>query len=147
MSTNTSIVELLGDLDFDPAQLKTKYLSERDKRIRPDGADQYIEVTNEFSHYVEDPYVETALSRQPLCDEVDIAIIGGGFGGLLAGAKLVEAGRRRSGGNGYPVTKSMLPYVLSLPNSQSALPEFFRYASRSLSTSSSSISYSSSRLK
>ena len=32
------------------------------------------------------------ISRDPLSDTVDVVIIGGGFGGLLAGARLREAG-------------------------------------------------------
>ena len=78
-------------LDFDPDALRQKYLNERDKRLRQDGNDQYVEVENEFSHFVEDPYVGAA-DREPLHDEVDVIIIGGGFGGLLAGARLREAG-------------------------------------------------------
>ncbi|MEE4283536.1 MAG: NAD(P)-binding protein, partial [Pseudomonadales bacterium] len=93
MNTDDSAVKtLLGDLDFDPAQLKEKYLSERDKRVRTDGNDQYIEVTAEFSKYVDDPYVEQPIEREPLFDEVEVVIIGGGFGGLLTGARLREAG-------------------------------------------------------
>jgi cyclohexanone monooxygenase len=49
-------------------------------------------VTGDFSHYVDDPYIEQRLKREPLTDEVDIIVIGGGFGGLLAGARLREAG-------------------------------------------------------
>ena len=90
--TATTIEELLGDLDFAPADLKTKYLSERDKRIKPEGNDQYIEVTAEFSRYIDDPYVEAKIDRKPLTDEVEVVVIGGGFGGLLAGARLREAG-------------------------------------------------------
>ncbi|MCZ6502994.1 MAG: NAD(P)/FAD-dependent oxidoreductase [Gammaproteobacteria bacterium] len=88
----TSFEDLIGDLEFDPDELKAKYLAERDKRIRPDGIEQYQEVTAEFSHYVDDPYVESGFSREPLTDEVEVAIIGGGFGGLFAGARLREAG-------------------------------------------------------
>ncbi len=80
------------DLGFDPDALRNKYREERDKRLREDGNDQYIEVTGQFSHYVEDPYLEREIEREPLTDEVEIAIIGGGFGGLLAGARLREAG-------------------------------------------------------
>ena len=32
------------------------------------------------------------FTREPLTDEVDVVVIGGGFGGLLAGARLREAG-------------------------------------------------------
>ncbi|MCU1362056.1 MAG: Baeyer-Villiger monooxygenase [Ilumatobacteraceae bacterium] len=76
---------------FDPDALREKYRIERDKRIRTDGNEQYIEVVGDFSRYVDDPYVEP-LTREPLYDEVDVIIIGGGFGGLLAGARLRDAG-------------------------------------------------------
>ncbi|TNF82094.1 MAG: NAD(P)/FAD-dependent oxidoreductase [Gammaproteobacteria bacterium] len=81
------------DLGFDPNALRNKYREERDKRLRADGNDQYIEVTGQFSHYIEDPYLDEEIEREPLTDEVEIAIIGGGFGGLLAGARLREAGQ------------------------------------------------------
>ncbi len=83
--------ELVGDIDFDPAELKTKYLTERDKRLRDDGNEQYIQVEGDFSNYVDDPYVDR-FEREPLFDEVEVAIIGGGFGGLLMGGRLREAG-------------------------------------------------------
>ncbi|MDR3499878.1 MAG: NAD(P)/FAD-dependent oxidoreductase [Parvibaculum sp.] len=92
MPANPEIVELLGGIDFDPDELHAKYLHERDKRLRPDGARQYIEVKAEFSRYVEDPYVEPGFTREPVFDEVEFVIIGGGFGGLLMGARLREAG-------------------------------------------------------
>jgi cyclohexanone monooxygenase len=79
-------------LGFDPAELKAKYLAERDKRLRADGNEQYVEVKAEFSRYVDDPYVEPGFTRDPIFDEVGVTIIGGGFGGLLMGARLREAG-------------------------------------------------------
>ena len=83
--------ETLGEIDFDPATLKARYLQERDKRLRDDGNEQYIEVKGDFSNYVDDPYVER-IERAPVFDEVEIAIIGGGFGGLMMGGRLREAG-------------------------------------------------------
>ena len=41
---------------------------------------------------MDDPYLEEELHRDPLTDEIDVVVIGGGFGGLLAGARLREAG-------------------------------------------------------
>ena len=79
-------------LDFDPDVLRTRYRQERDQRLRSDGNDQYREVAGDFSHYIDDPYVEPGFTRAPLHDEVEVLIIGGGFGGLLAGARLREAG-------------------------------------------------------
>jgi cyclohexanone monooxygenase len=77
--------------DFDPDALRDKYRRERDKRLRPEGNAQYVEVTGKFAHFVDDPYVER-VERAPLTDEIDVVVIGGGFGGLLAGARFHEAG-------------------------------------------------------
>ncbi len=87
---HTSVVP--ENLVFDPDALRTKYREERDKRLRPDGTDQYVEVAGAFAHFVDDPYVEPGFTREPLTDEIDVALIGGGFGGLLAGARLRQAG-------------------------------------------------------
>ncbi|MEM9409455.1 MAG: NAD(P)/FAD-dependent oxidoreductase [Acidobacteriota bacterium] len=80
------------ELDFDPDVLRAKYREERDKRLRPDANEQYQEVTGDFSRYVDDPYVEERLEREPLTDSVDVVIVGGGFGGLITGARLREQG-------------------------------------------------------
>ena len=82
-------------LGFDPDVLRTKYRTERDKRLRGDGNEQYQEVTGDFSRYVDDPYVDQGFSRKPLQDEVECIVVGGGFGGLLTGARLTEAGLKR----------------------------------------------------
>ena len=86
-----STQENYDDLDFDPVALREKYRLEREKRLREDGNEQYIEVKNDFSRYLDDPYV-APIKRDPVSDEVDVLVIGGGFGGLLAGARLKEAG-------------------------------------------------------
>jgi len=80
------------ELGFDPDALRNKYREERDKRLRSDGNEQYVEVKGDFSRYIDDPYVEPGFTRAPLNETVEILIIGGGFGGLLAGARLREAG-------------------------------------------------------
>jgi len=77
---------------FDPDALRARYREEREKRLRSDGVGQYVEVAGRFAHFVDDPYVAPGFTRAPLADEVDVALIGGGFGGLLAGARLKQAG-------------------------------------------------------
>ena len=72
--------------------IRHRYAAERDKRIREDGNDQYIEIAGDLAHYVEDPYVEPGFQREPIDKAVDALIIGGGFGGLLAGARFRQAG-------------------------------------------------------
>ena len=76
---------------FDPDALREKYRLERDKRIRTDGNAQYIEVTGPFAEYLHDPYTE-AVDRAPLVDDVTVAVIGGGFAGLITAARLTQAG-------------------------------------------------------
>lgn len=75
----------------DKAALRRKYREERDKRLRADGNDQYIEIKGVFGRYLDDPYTPKA-PRAPKTDHVTFAFIGGGFAGLLAGARLNQAG-------------------------------------------------------
>src|SRR5215207_1837567 len=77
--------------EIDREGLRARYRAERDKRLRPDGNAQYVEVTGVFAEYVEDPYV-APVPREPLTDEVEVAFIGGGFAGLVTGARLKQAG-------------------------------------------------------
>lgn len=76
--------------EFDPRELREKYRFERDKRLRAEGNEQYTDISD-FAEYLQDPYMDS-VTREPLFDEVEVAVIGGGFGGLLAGARLREAG-------------------------------------------------------
>ena len=81
-----------SNLGFDPDALREKYRQERDKRVRADGNDQYVEVSGRFAHFVDDPYVAPGFTRAPLTDTVQVLVIGGGFGGLLAAARIREKG-------------------------------------------------------
>ena len=87
--TNGSAPDALA---FDPHELKAKYIAERDKRVKAAGNEQYVEMAGGFAHYLDDPYVQPGFQRAPLTDDVEVAVIGGGFGGLLSGARLREAG-------------------------------------------------------
>ncbi len=78
-------------LPFDPDALRARYRAERDKRLRPDGIDQYLEVTGPFARYQEDPY-SPPIERPPLEREVEVALLGAGLAGLIAGARLAQAG-------------------------------------------------------
>ncbi|MAE95848.1 MAG: monooxygenase [Deltaproteobacteria bacterium] len=93
MSTSSQDApETQDDLGFDPKALRDKYREERDKRLRNDGNEQYVEVEGQFAHYLDDPYAEPGFTREPLTDEVEVLVVGGGFGGLLAAARLRQAG-------------------------------------------------------
>jgi cation diffusion facilitator CzcD-associated flavoprotein CzcO len=77
--------------NMDRAALKKKYADERDKRLRPDGNDQYQRLEEQFARYQEDPYVPLQ-DREAQQDHVTVAFIGGGFAGLVTGARLAEQG-------------------------------------------------------
>jgi len=84
---------LFPDLDFDPQALREKYRIERDKRIREDGENQYIEAASAFAHYADDdPYVDAGFVREPLDIDIEVAVIGAGFSGLMTAARLKERG-------------------------------------------------------
>jgi cation diffusion facilitator CzcD-associated flavoprotein CzcO len=76
---------------IDHDALRAKYAEEREKRLRPEGNDQYVEPTGRFAHFVDDPYV-TPDPREPVHDHVTVAVLGAGFGGLATGARLKDAG-------------------------------------------------------
>ncbi|MCU1475377.1 MAG: cyclododecanone monooxygenase, partial [Subtercola sp.] len=84
--------KLFGPLDFDPAALKATYDAQREKRIRPDGKEQYVATAaGRFAEYSRDPWA-TEFTREPLSDHTSVVVVGGGFGGLLIGARLNESG-------------------------------------------------------
>ena len=91
MSEAVNTTSDVGLPSSDKEALRRRYREERDKRIRPDGNDQYIEIKGKLSYYLEDPYTPRK-ARDPVNDHVTFAFIGGGFSGLVTGARLVEAG-------------------------------------------------------
>jgi cyclohexanone monooxygenase len=76
---------------IDKEAVRRKYLAERDKRLRPDGNEQYVRVCGTLAHYLEDPYTPRT-EREPVTDHVTVCFIGAGFAGLVTGARLKEAG-------------------------------------------------------
>ena len=79
-------------LEVDLKIVRAKYRAERDKRLRDDGNEQYQQVTGDFAYFVDDPYIDEVVQRGPEKRDVDVVIIGGGFGGMLAAVRLQEQG-------------------------------------------------------
>ena len=97
------------------------------KRLRVDGNSQYREISGQFSHFNADPQVEH-VQREPLREDLDAVVIGGGFGGMLAAVWLQDAGISKIriiekagdfGGtwywNRYPALNATLKGTLSAP--------------------------------
>ncbi|AOH87225.1 monooxygenase (plasmid) [Sphingomonas panacis] len=72
--------------------LRAKYAEERNRRLDPRKNEQFIEVTGEYRHFVDDPWIEAPITRGSIEEVVEALVIGGGFGGLLASAGLKKIG-------------------------------------------------------
>ena len=77
--------------DDERQALRGRYRAERDKRLRADGNNQYLEATGRYANLLDDPYTPV-VSRAPLHTDVQVLVIGAGFGGLVIGARLKQAG-------------------------------------------------------
>jgi cation diffusion facilitator CzcD-associated flavoprotein CzcO len=71
--------------------VRRRYAEERAKRLRPEGNDQYLQLTGAFRQLLFDPYTER-VQREAKRDHVTFAFVGGGFAGLVTAARLTEAG-------------------------------------------------------
>ena len=77
---------------IDADSLRRKYLEERDKRLRPAGEAQFVEARGRFADLAKDHAIAEPLARQAISEELDVLVIGAGFGGMLTGANLRRAG-------------------------------------------------------
>ena len=93
-TTKQVILEVAGGRGYDPDALKRMYMGERGRRIRPDGNSQYVSTKGLFQNFSRDPWVPPDFKRAPIFEHTEVIVAGGGFGGLLAGARLYEAGSR-----------------------------------------------------
>jgi cation diffusion facilitator CzcD-associated flavoprotein CzcO len=73
-------------------QAREKYRIEREKRLRADGIRQYKELKGDYEEFDRDPYVEPGFTRDAVTEDVDVVIVGGGFGGMIEAANLTKAG-------------------------------------------------------
>jgi hypothetical protein len=80
-------------------QIQQKYSEECNKRLRPEGTAQYIDLSrsNKFKNFQDDPWIDTnapetgvpALTDGSRCKFLEL---GAGFGGLTFAVRLIEAG-------------------------------------------------------
>jgi cation diffusion facilitator CzcD-associated flavoprotein CzcO len=73
------------------AEARARYRAEREKRLRADGLAQYTQVEDyeEFDH---DPWVEPGFTREPVVEDVEVVIVGAGYGGMLTAVELQKRG-------------------------------------------------------
>jgi len=77
---------------FDIPAIRERYRQERDKRLRDEGQSQYVRPTGEVvEDYTADPH-KPQIQRDPISEDIDVIILGAGWGGTLAAYHLVNEG-------------------------------------------------------
>ncbi len=79
--------------EIDIPAMKEKYRQERDRRMRPEGEAQYAAPEDHLTHdtYEHDPFTPV-VPRDALDENIDVAILGGGWTGILAAYHLTRQG-------------------------------------------------------
>ena len=80
------------DFTIDVAALQRKYAEEREKRLQNLSRDPYPELKGKFASFDRDPHADPDFQREPVTDDVDVLIVGGGLAGLMAGVRLRQQG-------------------------------------------------------
>ena len=71
-------------------EAKARYAREREKRLRDDGLAQYQELGD--YDLDRDPWADPSVTRDPIDDDTEVVILGGGFAGMLAAVNLLRRG-------------------------------------------------------
>jgi hypothetical protein len=83
---------------LDALQLQNRYASERAKRLRDDGNDQYhdMSLSSKFDSLIKDPWIEPASIKDAASmfpqNRCHMLILGAGLGGLLYAVRMIQAG-------------------------------------------------------
>ncbi|KAF3011718.1 hypothetical protein E8E14_009876 [Neopestalotiopsis sp. 37M] len=84
---------LNGSLGFDPEVLSKRYAAEKNARLEPGHKSTYRHALKSgLSHFLDDPWSDSRIIRDPVIATHEAVIVGGGYGGLLMAVRLLEAG-------------------------------------------------------
>ncbi|WP_033925893.1 flavin-containing monooxygenase [Sphingomonas sp. 35-24ZXX] len=90
MPCQTTTVPSADRLDI--SALREKYRIEKERRLRRDGQAQYVRLGNGGTDdYAVDPYTPVA-PRAPITEELDVLVLGAGWGGIIASYHLAREG-------------------------------------------------------
>ncbi|MBL8775501.1 MAG: NAD(P)/FAD-dependent oxidoreductase [Acidimicrobiales bacterium] len=73
-------------------EVRERYRIERAKRIRPDGVAQFKELAGDLAEFDRDPFAEPGFTREPVDEEHEVLVVGGGFAGMLTTINLKAHG-------------------------------------------------------
>jgi cyclohexanone monooxygenase len=93
VSTTCQTTNIPRPDEIDIPAIKQRYKEEREKRLRPEKGEQYAPPSDHLTHdtYEHDPF-EPVVPRDALDEEVDVAVLGAGWTGVLAAYHLTQAG-------------------------------------------------------
>jgi len=78
--------------NVDIPAMREKYLRERARRLRSDGQQQYFRPVGKVAtDYVADPH-QPVVPRAPISEDIEVLILGAGWGGIMAAYHLTQAG-------------------------------------------------------
>ncbi len=78
--------------EIDVEAMIARYAYERERRLRKEGQRDYVPPSGgSLPDYSVDPYMEI-VPRAPIVEEIDVLVLGAGFGGVLAGYHLMKQG-------------------------------------------------------
>ena len=104
------------EIDVDVAALQKRYDEERRKRLRPDAVAQYQKLAGNFADFDTDPHADPNFTREPIVEDIDVLIIGGGFAGAArrrasarGRASRASASSRRAPTSAAPGTGTAIP--------------------------------------
>ena len=72
--------------------INEKYRAEREKRLRPEGNDQYSALAGKFADFDRDPRADPNFTRDPVIEDADVVIVGAGMSGLQTAVRLKQHG-------------------------------------------------------
>lgn len=83
---------MTSEAEYDADSIRRKYLAEREKRLI-DGRAEIVDLRSDdrLARYRRDPFTPHQ-DRDPVADDIDVLVVGGGMAGILAGVHLRKAG-------------------------------------------------------
>ena len=93
MAVTLPVSGVTVNVEFDPTEVYARYSQERKARIRPEGVAQFQGLDDVLEYTDTDMYMPWT-DRSAVHEEVEAIVLGGGFGGILAGAQLSDRGIR-----------------------------------------------------